>query len=52
MTPGFGDKTFVIRGFGNGGLYSMRYLYHIGAKCVAVGESNESVWNSSGTDSE
>eukprot|EP00069_Balaena_mysticetus_P008249 bmy_05812T0 len=34
VTPGFVDKTFVIQGFGNVGLYSVTYLHHIGAKCV------------------
>ena len=45
MTPGFGDKTFAVQGFGNVGLYSMRYLHRFGAKCVAVCESDGSVWN-------
>uniref|UniRef100_A0A8C6C3W4 Glutamate dehydrogenase 1, mitochondrial n=1 Tax=Monodon monoceros TaxID=40151 RepID=A0A8C6C3W4_MONMO len=50
MTPGFGDKTFVVQGFGNVGLPSMRYLHHFGAKCVGVGESDGSVWNPDGID--
>ncbi|XP_030653628.1 glutamate dehydrogenase 1, mitochondrial [Nomascus leucogenys] len=48
MTPGFGDKTFVVQGFGNVGLHSMRNLHSFGAKCIAVGESDGSIWNPDG----
>ncbi|KAM9079588.1 LOW QUALITY PROTEIN: glutamate dehydrogenase 1, mitochondrial-like [Megaptera novaeangliae] len=50
MTPGFGDQTFVLQGFGNVGLPSMRYLHRFGAKCVGVGESDGSIWNPDGID--
>ncbi|XP_038638591.1 glutamate dehydrogenase, mitochondrial [Scyliorhinus canicula] len=50
MTPGFGDKTFVIQGFGNVGMHSMRYLHRYGAKCIGVGEIDGSIWNADGID--
>ncbi|XP_077024076.1 glutamate dehydrogenase 1, mitochondrial-like [Tamandua tetradactyla] len=50
MTPGIGDKTFVVQGFGNVGLHSMRYLHCSGAKCVGVCESDGSIWNPNGID--
>ncbi|XP_047647707.1 LOW QUALITY PROTEIN: glutamate dehydrogenase 1, mitochondrial-like [Phacochoerus africanus] len=50
MTPGFGDKTFIVQGFRNVGLYSVRYLYHFGAECVVVGEADGSIWNLDGID--
>ncbi|XP_037703386.1 glutamate dehydrogenase 1, mitochondrial-like [Choloepus didactylus] len=50
MTPGIGNKTFVLQGFGNVGLHSMRYLHCSGAKCVGVCESDGSIWNPDGID--
>uniref|UniRef100_A0A8B9FYE3 Glutamate dehydrogenase 1, mitochondrial n=1 Tax=Amazona collaria TaxID=241587 RepID=A0A8B9FYE3_9PSIT len=51
LSSSFPGKTFVLQGFGNVGLYAVKYLHEYGAHCVCVGERDGAIYSLRGIDS-
>lgn len=50
LSPGIEGKSVVIQGFGNVGFHTAKFFFENGAKVIAIGELNGSVYNPKGID--
>ena len=50
LEPGLEGKTVAIQGFGNVGYHAARVFVELGARVIAVGEWNGTLWNKDGID--
>ena len=50
IPPPFHLPLSLLKGFGNVGMHSMRYLTRAGGKCIGVMEYNGSIYNANGID--
>jgi glutamate dehydrogenase (NAD(P)+) len=52
LDPGIEGKTVVIQGFGNVGYHAAKFFHEAGAKVIAIGEVDGSIFNAEGIDIE
>lgn len=50
IEAGLQDKTYIMQGFGNVGLYTSRFMNEVGGKCIAIMEKDVNLYNENGID--
>ncbi|BHF74927.1 glutamate dehydrogenase [Sparganum proliferum] len=48
LTTGVKGKTVIVQGYGNVGMYTLRFLQNAGAKCIGIIEVDGSIYNPNG----